>query len=105
VLGASAHHRAVAGNRVPRGARDLGRGGIRAGEGDRAIAAEGWQAAAVASLPDDELTDWLVRTRQPASQGAWRASGGQACGVERSGVRRGHGIAGRGGNAGHALGT
>jgi hypothetical protein len=73
MLGASAHHRAVAGNWLPHGARKLGRGGIRAGEGDRAVMAEGWWAVSTPGLPDGKLTDWLVRMRRLALRGAWHA--------------------------------
>jgi hypothetical protein len=105
VLGTSARCHAVAGNQLPRGACELGRGGIRAEEGDRAVAAGGWWAATTAGLVGGELTDWLVWTRRWASRGAWGAGAGRACGVHRAGVRQGHGVAGRGGNAGHKLGA
>jgi hypothetical protein len=51
----------------------VGLGRIWVGEGDRTVATGGWQAAAVAGLPDGELAGWLVQMRQPASRGAWHS--------------------------------
>jgi hypothetical protein len=87
----------IVGNRQPRGARVSGRRDSGQG-GDRAVGAEGWQAATAASLLDGELADVAVGIAWP-----WRAGAGQACGVQRTGMRQGHGAGGRGGNTGHGL--